>query len=382
LDELTDAPTEDEFELSIFGAGVGEALAIHVGGGQWGFVDSFRDPVSSEPVGLRYMKDLGVSTQDVGFILATHWHDDHIDGLAEMVEEFPEAMFGCSSAYTGKDFTAVTLEYPPDFKTSGVQEMRRCFELVESGAKPGSPRPTPKRILEHQNVWWSPDDAVVVHALAPTSGALSRAEQDIINHLLPDAQRRRSLGRLKPNQASIVLNVWMPEDSVLLGGDLEERGSAGTGWSGVVARFPSSYPRSSVFKVPHHGSAGAHFDGQWTTLLYEEPAPFAAVTSFASSDLPRDGDLRRLLHLAQAVYQCGVTPTQPLELTGPERRRLAVDGIELEAARGVGQVRLRKKLGSSETWQITLAGDARQITEADLSSPKRAPRRRGKRRRR
>jgi hypothetical protein len=381
--QLTDAPAHDEFELSVFGAGVGEALALHVGGGHWGLVDSLREPVSTEPVGLRYLRQLGASPEDVRFVLATHWHDDHIEGLGEIVELCSEAMFGCSAGYTGQEFMAVLLEYPPSLKTAGVREIRRCFQLIEDKAERGSPRPTPKRVIEHQNVWWSANDDVVVHALAPTSGALSRSEQDIMATLLPNAQRRRSIGRIKPNQASIVVNVRMPGDAVLLGGDLEERGSAGTGWSAVVERFPSNLPRGTVFKVPHHGSAGAHFAGQWTTLLYEEPRPIAAVTSYAPSNLPREGDLRRICDLAGSVYLCGTAPAPPVALSGPERRRVSADGVRLSPTKGVGHVRLRRKFdGETANWSVAVTGHAERVTKAMVSRPQAptAPRRRRRRR--
>ena len=378
MDRLTDPPGDDEFELSVFGAGVGEALVLHLGEGRWGVVDSLRE-TGGQAVALRYLDEIGIPRDSISFVLATHWHDDHIDGLADVLEASPTAMFGCSAAYTGREFAAVTLEYPDALKSSGVREIRRCFQLVEAAGGQGG-RANPKRILEHQNVWWDPHENVVVHALAPTSGALTRAEQDIVATLLPLAQKRRAVGRIKPNQASIVLTVRDSADSALLGGDLEERGSAGTGWSTVVSRFPSKHPRSSAFKVPHHGSDGAHFEGQWTTLLTRDPGPIAVVTAFTSSALPRDGDLRRLTELASCVYLCGGRGSDTA-LTRAERRRLVADGIRLDPDAEVGHVRLRRTLGATG-WTVTLAGRAAKVDPQQLGGPPQPTRRRRRRRRR
>jgi hypothetical protein len=382
LDRVDVPPASDEFELSVFGANVGEALAIHVGSGLWGLIDSLRDPDSTAPASLDYLMRLGVSPDDVKFVIATHWHDDHIDGLAEIVERCRTAMFGCSVAYAGREFEAVTLEYPRAFKTSMVREMRRCAELVEDKARKQSDRPPPKRIIEHQNVWCSDEGSVVLHALAPTSGALTRAEQDIVGTLLPDAQRRSGIGRITPNQASVVLTVQMAGDSLLLGGDLEERGSGGTGWSAVVDRFPSTHERSSIFKIPHHGSSGAHHDGQWTTLLTADPGPAAAVTRFASSHLPRDADLRRILGLAESVYLCGYSSAGDQPLSGPERRAIAADGVKLVVSPRVGQVRFRRKFADAPgAWKVSVFGNAREVTQEMVAPREVTPRRRGRGRR-
>lgn len=363
------APDPGEIELSVFGAGVGESLVIHTGNGDWGLVDSCRNPASGGPVAIEYLTSMGVPAEKVRFILATHWHDDHINGLAESLTAFPNAMFGCSSAYRGAEFAAVTQEYPRSLKTSGVLEMRECFEILEGRPRDGASRPNPKRVLEHQRVWWSDDDRVLIYALAPTSGAITRAEQDILHELLPRAQARRSVGRITPNQASVVISVQTSDDALLLGGDLEEERSAGNGWSAVVQRAPPDLRNATVFKVPHHGSVGAHYDGQWTGLLADASSAVAVLTSFTSSGLPRSTDLRRISGLAGETYVCGEAGKDRPALTTPERRALARDGISVDPIGGLGHVRLRKPASaSSGTWTVQLNGHARRVYSDSVST--------------
>ena len=41
--------------------------------------------------------------QDVALIVATHWHDDHIRGIARLVELCTDARFYCASALCGEE---------------------------------------------------------------------------------------------------------------------------------------------------------------------------------------------------------------------------------------------------------------------------------------
>jgi glyoxylase-like metal-dependent hydrolase (beta-lactamase superfamily II) len=116
-------PGADEFEVSVFGPGTGESIVLHLGGGAWAIVDSCRYPPTNDPAPLAYLEQIGVSTSQVEFVFASHWHDDHVQGLAETLEACPRAEFGCSGAYTGHQFEALTLEYPRSIKSAPIQEM-------------------------------------------------------------------------------------------------------------------------------------------------------------------------------------------------------------------------------------------------------------------
>src|ERR1035437_5318170 len=106
---LTDTPEADTFEISLFGPDdKGESVVIHYGASRWIIVDSCRDPVSTEPAALDYLHRLGVDLRSVTHVVATHAHDDHIDGLAELLEASTEARIVCSGALTGKEFIALT----------------------------------------------------------------------------------------------------------------------------------------------------------------------------------------------------------------------------------------------------------------------------------
>jgi hypothetical protein len=236
-------PTSTEIEVSVLVAGKGETIVLHLGDNHWGIIDCCRLPTTNDAVPLAYLSQLGVDPSAVEFIFATHWHDDHIDGLAEVLGTCGNAEFGCSQAHTAPAFEALVLEYPKVLKSAPIQEMRRCFELIEARPPVGPVRHTPTRIVDRSIVWERDDKVVAVRALAPTPQAIARAEQDIATKLLPAAKKRLSLGKNTPNRASIVVNVEIPNDAVLCGGDLEESGSRGSGWSAVIARIGASHQK-------------------------------------------------------------------------------------------------------------------------------------------
>jgi hypothetical protein len=88
----------------------------------------------------------------------------------------------------------------------------------------------------------------------------------------------------------------------LLGADLEEPGDGRFGWSAVVSNPGRPDLRSSVFKVPHHGSATAHHDDTWEQLI--TPAPYAAATPYklGGNVLPQSTDITRIRQRAQSAY--------------------------------------------------------------------------------
>ena len=77
-------PSYDEFELTLLGSGYGESIVMHVGEGAWVLVDSCGR--TDAPAALEYLKILGVDPGEaVKLIVASHWHDDHIRGIGQVV---------------------------------------------------------------------------------------------------------------------------------------------------------------------------------------------------------------------------------------------------------------------------------------------------------
>ena len=67
------------------GPGYGESLVLHIGLGEWLIVDSCVDR-SGKPAALGYLEEIGVDIgRAVEMVVASHWHADHIGGMAQLV---------------------------------------------------------------------------------------------------------------------------------------------------------------------------------------------------------------------------------------------------------------------------------------------------------
>lgn len=58
-------PNSDQIELTLFGPGFGESIAVHSGEGRWIVVDSCVDKKTGNPAVLDYFNAIGVSPQEV-----------------------------------------------------------------------------------------------------------------------------------------------------------------------------------------------------------------------------------------------------------------------------------------------------------------------------
>jgi hypothetical protein len=138
LDELSIPPKPDELEISIFGPGRGECIAIHLGDNEWCIVDSCIPRGRTDPIAIEYLKRFGNETlENIRLIIATHWHDDHINGLASILKQAPHAKFCCSMAIKSDEFLTLVSVAPENIsRRSGVDEFASILsELKDRGEK-------------------------------------------------------------------------------------------------------------------------------------------------------------------------------------------------------------------------------------------------------
>ena len=140
MTEAGTPPGQREIELTLLGPGYGESIALHVGGGAWILVDSCLDE-HGMPRALRYLESIGLDpARAVALIVATHWHDDHIRGMARLVEACDRAAFCCAGALCREEFLAAVHALEDRHLTvngSGVREIYRVFtRLREAASKP------------------------------------------------------------------------------------------------------------------------------------------------------------------------------------------------------------------------------------------------------
>ena len=163
----SEPPGDDEFEVSIFGPGKGEAVAVHLGGGAWITVDSCVNQRSRRNALLDYFDLIGVNPAEaLRVVVGTHAHYDHIAGIGELYEHATSATFVCSAAITSEEFlrtVQIDEQVASGVRPSIREQYRRVFDEAARRREPGA-RPI-RRAIEDRIIWWRSE-----------TGSLARAE--------------------------------------------------------------------------------------------------------------------------------------------------------------------------------------------------------------
>jgi len=313
---LETPPSKNEFEVSIFGRGVGECVVVHLGAGQWLVVDSCINPSTKRPIALEYFECIGVDvTTAVKRIIVTHWDDDHIGGASEILRAASLAKFVCSVTLNDRDFNTLISSHmrsaPITSAGSNISEFYEILSLLKdrtlrnTNLTIASPIWAKSLLPLYRRESNEDVEECVVTALSPSDQTISRGLLGIAEQLpqsrLGAAQKRKVA--VDGNETSVVLHARLGSRVALLGADLENQNDTRSGWQGIVNLEESFHPsKASIFKVPHHGSDNAYCPAVWENLL--ESQPTAVVTAFTKGKKPRPSpeDLQRLRSHTHLLY--------------------------------------------------------------------------------
>lgn len=297
------APSEDEFEVSVFGPGRGESCVLHLGAGDWIIVDSCRDQRSGTTAPLQYLEALGVDLQQqVKLVIATHAHDDHISGISEIFRACESATFVHPTALSREEFAVlveIDIDETTDLRKRNYGEFERVQRLIEERGAVGR-RPLMYAIQDRELYARTPDSGidVRVRSLSPSDTAF---EQTIVKlkSYFPELGSDTRPVVVDPNELAIALWIEVGEHAALLGADILD-GPEGCGWSAVLQSF-SPRRKAGVYKVAHHGSRTSNHSGLWDSLLVEQPVAILAPYR-ARHVVPSGSEISDLLARTERLY--------------------------------------------------------------------------------
>jgi hypothetical protein len=343
-------PLPDELELSVFGPGFGECLVVHLGSNCWMVVDSCPG-LRDDSIALEYLDSLGVNVgEGVKLVVASHWHDDHIQGLASVVRYCKSARFACSAALKSEEFftlvaageTAKLVEH-----SSGTAEFAEILnELAtrqQRATRRGPDHWATEGMLLHA---LSSEAPVEVFALSPSAQTITDAHLNLSTLIPTLGQPSRRIPAFTPNHLSVAILLKAPGVQLLLGADLESNADERRGWRAVVASPVGGSTACQTYKVAHHGSNDADHDDIWSRLLTPEPIAMLTPYSRSKSPRPSERDVERIKARGAATF-CTTWPPNARN----KKRRGVVDQQIREVARthrtlpsGTGHLRLRVPL--------------------------------------
>jgi competence protein ComEC len=195
-----------DWKLVACSVGQGDGLVVRAGPGQAVVIDVGPDPTAIR----RCLSRLRIRA--VPIVVLTHFHADHVDGLAGVLGQLPVGQVWVSPYAS------------PAGEAAGV----RALALASSAAVRSPPVGETGRVGA---VWWQ-----VLGPVGVPRGVAGAGESG------------ESLESGAENDASLVLRVGVDDLTVLLTGDVEPDGQARILATGVDLR-------ADVLKIPHHGSS-------------------------------------------------------------------------------------------------------------------------------
>ena len=350
-------PEHNEVEVSVLGPGTGEAVILHMGNDDWVVVDCCRHRDTEENAVVEYLGLLGIDTTRVRLLVASHAHDDHINGFAALVETFGSAIVACSAATTAEEFFALLEQdqHLGPLRHSVYTEFNRIFDVMLQ-RQTGAPAYTYTWAFEGRELWSRPevDDvpAATVWALSPSDLAVTRSKQAFAS-LAAAAGQTPTVPQRDPNELAVAVWAQVGSAQILLGSDLT-RGPNGCGWMRVVSGSVAKGEHASVFKIAHQGDPKADYPLIWSELL--TPDPVAVVAPYRPSRRPRPDDVERLCRRTENTF---LTANPGWRISAGSARIAAASLAHLamnvrETDRHAGHVRLRLKYDAFGPWNVEL----------------------------
>jgi len=361
-------PARAEIEVSVFGRGYGESIVIHLGDGKWVVVDSLLS--SGTPVPLHYLEAVGANVEDdVALVVATHWHDDHIRGLAAVCDKAKSATIAFPQAMLNDEFMAFARKFvdlPVAKVSSGVREMERLLDIlkVRNWARFEMARAWTTLLRYHPDAL-SHGAAIEIEAMSPSNFDMVRFLATVAADQGPEGIARRA-PRYDRNDVSCALHVRFGGGSIVLGADLENVADLRSGWKAVFGAQQLPPRTSLLLKVPHHGSATGHHPDIWTRLCLSQPVATLATWANGDKKLPLRSDVVRIMGLAGESFSTSPSSTSgdrhPLQAVNSVLRRTKSKVRKLDAR--LGHVRHRiDATDPAARWRTELFGRACPLSQ-------------------
>ena len=305
-------PKNNEIQLTVYGPGYGECILIHLGNKEWVVIDSCLE--NGKPAALSYFKEIGVNAADaVKAVIATHWHDDHTQGLHDTIKVCKSAKLIISSVFSDEDFLtlafAVNLNFGKEGIGRGATEILSCINTIRTRNE--------YPVFAHENLEiWSVDKGVMAHNKPIQVLALSPSNAQVYEFLLESSKK---LGKItnksgltpeddqyinlnNKNSVSIATLINIGDFSILLGADVENNKNPKLGWKNIISNHKYRTNKPHILKSPHHGSINAYSKEFWSDLMKEYPITVVTAWNRGRIKLPTTRDLSRLRKHSKAVY--------------------------------------------------------------------------------
>jgi len=304
---ITDKPKTSDVEVTLIGTGggYGESIVIKIGVDKWIIVDSCIDPNTRAPLALEYLNQIGADLTKVILILCTHWHNDHINGLAEILSNCPNAEFCFSAVNDLKKFLLLCqLDHTKASKgsISSTAEFGKCMETIN---KRGSQFVKAQSNLILQNIKENGSN-FELFSLSPSPKSVNDFNGEISQLITEFGLRSTAIVNNSPNDKSVALLLKFGENRVLLGADLEIGKSNDEGWRHIVKHSKViDKNKADLYKIPHHGSENGYLSEIFDVLVND--GSILKLTPYRSNKIPTPEMLKLYSNHSSEIFLTSAT---------------------------------------------------------------------------
>lgn len=268
-------PDKDEVEITLIGTGggYGESVLLKINQGEWVIIDSCINPVTKSPLPLEYLQNIGVDyKREVKFVICTHWHDDHILGLSEILKECQSAQFCMPTVNdSGKFLHYVGLDASKSKKgsISSFIEFQRCIEILQDRTNVPMKRMKSDLVLYQNNFRLSDGTLkrIELFSLSPSESVITKFDKELSQLFKQFSLPKKSIPEKSPNDKSAVIYFRYGEFSAMLGADLEVSDENNEGWHDIHRNSVVRQGKSGIYKIPHHGSSNGYNNSIYSDLI-------------------------------------------------------------------------------------------------------------------
>lgn len=360
-------PEDHIAEITLIGTGgYGESSVVHLGNQQWIVFDSCINPTSKKTLPLEYLEEIGVDVKNnVKLIICSHWHDDHIRGLSQIVRKCESADLSFSKITDRTKFLQLIQRDYQKLKfsatNSSTYEFGKCLEIInQRGAKFITAYMDRTLLTVNADSFLSQ-----VFSLSPSDQVISDFDTEISDLITEFGASNRKIIINSPNAKSVSLFLKLGSHRAILGSDLEVSSDSRKGWLNIIEESQVIDNKSTLFKIPHHGSENGYHDRIWNELLDKNPV--AKITPYnLKTKLPSEKMLSKYLSLSDKLYI-----TSDLNSNKPKKRSKSIEKMVNKFNPSIVEVKYKKGfircrinlIDKQSNWFVDTFGSAFQVNK-------------------
>lgn len=358
-------------EINLLGTGgnYGESLLIHIGNNEWIVIDSCRDPYTKKILPLELIKNKSIDSEQIKFIICTHWHDDHIKGISEIFKYATNAELVFSRVSDPrKFFQMLSYDYEKlNYHATNIstEEFNKCVELLEKRDKIFIDASIDRNIYST----FIQGEAIEIHTLSPSdySAQLFDKHLSYLMKEFVDTNKEipEEIPEVNPNHRSVVLLLKLGRHNMILGADLElVENDDRLGWKNILnhSQTLKSIDKPIYIKIPHHGSENGFVSELWDNILVEGVTSGLTPWKLGKKELPKEEMINKYKSYTDELFITS-SPNQSNKPKNREREiekdinRLVNKISELRFRYGIIEARIDITDKDSE-WDIKTYGTA------------------------